>query len=322
MKKNRYQLTLGLPLLLISVWLGLQWQDVEAYSIIFPVDLRFDGQNNEVVAYKNSTMDRADLTLTPTHHLVMLPFAAKAPNTPTPTNTPTTTPTSTPPLTTHPSIADASLLEGAPNLNDDPDPTMWVGYFHCGSAKITRGLMKFNLDTVPANAAIVHAKLHLFLYGSCDLANRAHTVSVYSVLDPWAEETVTWNTQPTMGSLLGSGTVQSRSYGWYSIDVTNLVKQWVSGALPNNGLLLRGPESSDNQSAMLEFLTRNAPAAYVPYLEITYAGGAQVSAILRSASSPPQLPVDGNKKTAAASVHQPAGEYHWEEMESQSAPAQ
>jgi hypothetical protein len=194
-----------------------------------------------------------------------------------------------------PSRADASLLQGVPDLNDGTDGTMWVGYQHCNRAKISRGVMKFDLANIPVGTAIAQARLHFYLYGSCDLANRAHTITVYSVTEAWEENSITWNTRPNFGEAYGSTSVQSRSWGWYTVDVTGLVSQWISGTLPNNGLLLRGPESAGNDSALLELLTRNAAAAYTPYLEITYPGMVEVSTAPNSPIVQFLVPVESTK---------------------------
>lgn len=186
------------------------------------------------------------------------------------------------PPSTFPSIADASVLQGNPDYNDGQDGDMWTGYEHCNGLKITRNLVKFDLSSIPTGTSIAHAQLYLYLYGSCDLADRSHEVVAYPVTSGWAEDTVTWRTQPKIDSAAGSTAVQSRSWGWYSLDVTALASNWISGALANNGLMLRGPEGSGNDSAMLAFLTRDASADYTPYLEITYANTAKATAIQNS----------------------------------------
>lgn len=214
-------------------------------------------------------------------------------------------------------IADASVIEGAPDLNDGQDPTTWVGYEHCKNGKITRGLMKFNLEKIPSGASIAQARLHLNLYGSCDLANRSHTVTAYSVSGAWEENAVTWNTQPAFGQAYGSGSVQSRTYEWYLIDVTDLVKQWANGTLPNNGLMLRGPEGAGNESAMLVFLTREAPAEYTPYLEITYADNVQTSIVQAPKEQPFTLPIVQEKNTLKAALQQSDTLFEWEQMANQ-----
>lgn len=178
------------------------------------------------------------------------------------------------PPTIFPSGADSTVLEAAPDLNTGSTIDMWVGYDHCEPARIARGLMRFELSSVPPGTPITQAQLHLYLYGSCDLRERSHTVAVHSLSADWTENLVTWSTQPLAADdAAGSTPIQSRTWGWYTIDITALVMEWIDGARPNYGLMLRGPEGSGDDSAMLAFLTRDAGAPYVPYIEITYAGG-------------------------------------------------
>jgi uncharacterized repeat protein (TIGR01451 family) len=172
------------------------------------------------------------------------------------------------------SVADATMIQAAPSTNFGDTTDMWVGYDHCYGAKIARSLVRFNLSSIPSGAAIEQARLYLRLGGSCDSGNRTHTVTSYRVGSSWSELSVTWNTTPSCAEAYGSASVASRTWGWYSFNVTNLVRGWVSGSLPNNGLMIRGPESSGNSSALLEFYTREMGSGYTPYLEVTYIGDA------------------------------------------------
>ena len=205
--------------------------------------------------------------------------------TPTPTTTPTRTPTRMPTPTQTPTptpasvpgklyaIADATVLEGYPGLDSGSTEDMWVGYDHCYRAKITRSLVKFDLSGIPAGTSISQATLYLHLIGSCDSGERRHEVTVYRAKANWSESSVNWNNKPGYAEAYGSASIPSRTWGWYSFDVSNLVRGWVNGSFPNYGLILRGPESSGNDSAMLQFYTRDKSGrTYDPYLSITYAG--------------------------------------------------
>jgi hypothetical protein len=72
--------------------------------------------------------------------------------------------------------------------------------------------------------------------------------------------------------------------------VTNLVRGWVNGSFPNYGLMIRGPESSGNDSARLGFATRNASGTtYDPYLSITCAGMATFEEAVPAVKEIPNL---------------------------------
>jgi len=55
----------------------------------------------------------------------------------------------------------------------------------------------------------------------------------------WNQNTVTWNTMPAAGSLYASQAITT-STGAISFDVTQLLKDWIDGVIPNNGLVLQG----------------------------------------------------------------------------------
>jgi hypothetical protein len=73
-----------------------------------------------------------------------------------------------------------------------------------------------------------------------------------------------------VGEAYGATGVTHGAWGWYSFDVTNLVRGWINGTLPNYGVMLRGPEWSGSDSSWKAFSTREGP--YPPQLIITYSG--------------------------------------------------
>jgi hypothetical protein len=172
---------------------------------------------------------------------------------------------------------------------------MWVGYDHCldPPARICRSLIRFNLSSIPAGASVQQAKLYLRLLNSCDIGERTHTATVYRISNSWASSSVTWNSRPSFGESYGSASIPSRTWTWYSFDVTNLVRGWVNGSFTNYGLMVRGPESSGNDSAQLGFATLNfSGTSYDPYLQITYTTDAAASEatapVVEGSLSPPE----------------------------------
>ncbi len=176
------------------------------------------------------------------------------------------------------SIADASVLEGKPTLNDGTDSTMWVGYEHCSTSLIgrARSLVKFDVSAIPPGTQIVQATLSVYLTGSCDTGNKSRALTAYRTTGDWGETSVNWNNRPDLAEAYGSVTVSSRTWQRYSLDVTNLVRGWVNSTYTNYGLFLRSGESSSD--ARLSLGTRNAGSSYGPYLSITYAGMTMLSA--------------------------------------------
>jgi hypothetical protein len=102
-----------------------------------------------------------------------------------------------------------------------------------------RGLVKFDLSSIPTNATISSATLYLHEKSS----KAGQTTSIYRVTSPWNENTVTW----LSWSLLGGGFDGSISYFTFvpdqsncmlTLDITSLVQLWVNGTYPNHGLML------------------------------------------------------------------------------------
>lgn len=187
-----------------------------------------------------------------------------------------------------PPIRDTTVIQAYPTVNAGHAVDMWVGFDHCTDppAEITRSLVWVDVSEIPVDSNIVEASLYLYLVDSCDPEPRTHhQVTVYRATSPWEERSVTWNTRPGFAEAYGSTLIPSHVSGWYSFDVTILVQAWVSGSFYNYGMVIRGPESSGDESARLNFATRES--LLDPYIEVTYAGnGAAASAMRVPAAAP------------------------------------
>jgi hypothetical protein len=93
------------------------------------------------------------------------------------------------------------------------------------------------------------------------------TALVSSPEDPFDEDTTNWNNQPAMAFFEGSFDVSAPS-GWHTADLTGLVRDWYTGAEPNNGIgILASVPMSDTYA--VQYWSRNySDAAYRPRLEI------------------------------------------------------
>jgi hypothetical protein len=190
------------------------------------------------------------------------------------------------------SSGDAGVYQGVADQNFGSFTDMWAGYglANCGTPvdyQVSRSLVKFNLDSIPGGTYIEEASLNLKTYRLCYRPpTTPRTITVYRATDSWSEGTATWDNQPVAGEVYGSATIAFLDAGvWHSIDVTELVRGWVSGGLPNNGLIVRGPEKDDADLAWLGFYTRESDD--VPYLQVTFSDEATASA------SAPKVVPDG-----------------------------
>ncbi len=176
--------------------------------------------------------------------------------------------------------ADTWIAQGRPNTNFGLDAGvpgtegMKAGYEDRPDrgAGIVRGLVQFDLSSIPERSTVSFAVLRLhWTYSRDSKIGRTRTVAAYRVTDQWAEYEVTWSTAP------GHDEGQSydampfvheqffhRGYDW---DVTRLVKQWVSGAESNHGVMFR---TTDENFGMRGFATREGGEEYEPKLIVYY----------------------------------------------------
>jgi len=102
-----------------------------------------------------------------------------------------------------------------------------------------RGLLRFDLSAIPANATITSATLYLY-----EKDNKNGVIAyIYRVTSSWTELTASWNSPwGTAG-----GDFNLTSYGSFlaeqkdcmaSLNLKNLVQDWVNQKYPNYGLML------------------------------------------------------------------------------------
>lgn len=179
-----------------------------------------------------------------------------------------------PPPTTFTSVADADVFEGYPTYASGSDEVMWVGYdkSELPYGKTVRGYIKFDLSEIPIGKAITSADLKLYYMESWDYPNTYRTITAYRVSGPWTESAITWNTRPPFAEAYGSVQIRHSydAFGYYTIDVTDLVRDWINGDRTNHGLVLLGPDASDQEAFWRGFSTREGDNP--PVLNIVYSG--------------------------------------------------
>ena len=137
-----------------------------------------------------------------------------------------------------------------------------------GTGTHNRGLVGFNLSSIPEGSTIESATLHGYM--SARVGNRE--VAVYRVTSAWTESGVTWNnapsntTQPT--NVTNPGPVANV---WVDWNVTRDAQTYVLGA-PNYGwplVLNESPSPGADQRVQLNS-RQHSNSAQRPYLEVTY----------------------------------------------------
>ena len=195
-------------------------------------------------------------TATPTHTVTMTPT-----NTPTKTMSPTITPTpvGTPKiLVFQDGVSPVSSYSGMQDTYlDSWSPTEPKGS-EIDLRLITNGarrlLVKCDFSPyLPSGARVVGAKLYVFAYWASH--NDASTdIEAYRVNRHWEEGTATWNSPwttpgcdkiPEDRELMPAATARVGNVGgtglWVEWDITQLVQEWVSGSVANEGVILIAP---------------------------------------------------------------------------------
>jgi hypothetical protein len=131
---------------------------------------------------------------------------------------------------------DTYIDGGSPTNNYGSDNTFEV---RPDNGADRRGLLKFDLSSIPSNATITSATLYLYERGN----KTGQTTYIYRVTSNWNESTVTWSNW----SLPGGNFDSSTSYFGYlpeqnncmlTMDLSSLVQAWMNGTYTNYGLML------------------------------------------------------------------------------------
>ncbi|WP_437610293.1 DNRLRE domain-containing protein [Sorangium sp. So ce834] len=127
-------------------------------------------------------------------------------------------------------VRDAEIWSLNPSYHVPDSYEVNTGYSSAYGEK--RALFGFELGAIPAGALISSARFHVSTYSSTN-----QTVRVHRVLAPWSEADVTWD---SLGGVDPAVVASFESVGgaWREIDLTGLVQDWVSGVVPNYGILL------------------------------------------------------------------------------------
>jgi hypothetical protein len=115
-----------------------------------------------------------------------------------------------------------------------------------GNGRIGRAFLKFNLATLPADvtsANVVQARLLLWVNSNSTLPG---AITITPVTSAWDELTLKDSTATALSFGTPKLTDLPVTYpgNFISIDLTNLVKGWSSGALANEGLMIEASASA------------------------------------------------------------------------------
>jgi hypothetical protein len=131
-----------------------------------------------------------------------------------------------------PSIQDSFVDRDEPNVNFGD--CNWLSI----EPTVTYGAnefvyIQFDLSSIPPGSTINSAQLQVY----CSWVDPPVSVTVYEVMSPWGEMTVTWNNGP-LWYTTPSSQQSINSGGWKSWNVTAHVNDWLNGVHTNYGFTM------------------------------------------------------------------------------------
>lgn len=127
----------------------------------------------------------------------------------------------------------------------------------------TRGLVQFYLPSLPSDSKISSATFKAY-QTQVDTTNVS--VDLNRITSSWTSS-VTWNTQPTIQSTPEDTVTSNTSNAYWQWTITQLVKDWYNGVIPNYGFMLK--QQSETTSPYRTFNTVNN-GNNTPQLTINY----------------------------------------------------
>jgi hypothetical protein len=170
---------------------------------------------------------------------------------------------------------DATIFQNGPNSNSGESANMTIRNQFGGTDPYfwgRDGLVNFDINSVPANAEILSAKLHLYYHYYWDNNPAGRTLNCYRIAAYWDEMTVTWNNQPSCLTQPTAGAVVPSSVGqWMTWDVTADVQQIVNDPdAVNHGWKITDEQYWGWVNIPITYFYTKENGSYIPYLEVDY----------------------------------------------------
>lgn len=111
-----------------------------------------------------------------------------------------------------------------------------------GVVNTARALVRFDLSEIPSYTSIKSAQLVLYWSAYDNLIEHTgeNAFVVYRINQSWNENSVTWNSQPTITNLDSMNVSKSISSNQtYTVDVTNMVQDMIANPVTNYGFMLK-----------------------------------------------------------------------------------
>jgi len=166
---------------------------------------------------------------------------------------------------------DSYIAQFYPDTNFGNSPALFISrYLQC--CDIYRSLVQFDLcnlcKLIPITCDIEEAILELTIYRN-EISCGSIDLKVFHLLNTWDEITVTWNNQPPVPATPDAIIpINAGFLGTISVDITDLVRDWHNGSIPNNGILLKGDETQNN---LVGFFSKDSDnSSFWPKLHVKF----------------------------------------------------
>lgn len=184
---------------------------------------------------------------------------------------------------------DCYLDSGSPTTNTGTSANISVGEISVATNFFYRGLIRFDLSSIPTSATVSSSTLYLYINNN--FASNTRTMRVYRCLRAWTESGATWNTYDGSnnwgtaganntttdreGTDIGSVSIPATPAAdtEYAISLTaSAIEEMVSGAFTNNGFVLKmDTELNDFHNFRSSEYTTDT--SKIPKLEVVYSTG-------------------------------------------------
>lgn len=169
-----------------------------------------------------------------------------------------------------------SSQDPATNFGNHPELSA-TGWTCSGNPCASRGLIQFDLTSIPINATILSAELSLYANptpvngNGIAMQGSANASLLQRVTSTWDENTITWSTQPTTTAVNQVSLPQSSSsfQNYPDIDVKNLIQDMIDSPSASFGFMLK-LQSESYYNSMIFASSDYADSSVHPQLVITY----------------------------------------------------
>lgn len=139
---------------------------------------------------------------------------------------------------------DARIDSWTPNTNRGKGGDLMIKYWTIdGESVDTRILIEFNITSIPANSTINNAKLSLYYWplNVHSSASGSNKCWIQRVIQPWSEDLITWNNQPstTTNNQVELPETISPTQDFLDIDVSHLVQDMVNNPSSSHGIMIK-----------------------------------------------------------------------------------